>query len=349
MVSGEEKQSFKRATMLPNVVSCVDPLDLRPAVDAIVAEIHQRSRPGRPLVVLMGEGHEEPASKILQQIVMARLLADKAAAPKIAYGIEKPHDYLEWILKRAFSISVDDSTRGKISAADRDGQHLLPVFHAAIMPPESPVTTRNIMDFCWNSEISVRANDAVGGQHLNQSDPQTRAAVERYAPDRLDTPIPSYEEPLGVEIRNRIIADNMIAHAKDSGADVYFQSTGRGHIFGHGPQGKEFRHSLSAILNEGDVDVLPVFIASDSCGVETIPAEATGMVNKSIVIYGISKATFNLGSPPGAEAAFLEEINRHSGGEIGLSENSDEFRSQVFSWVKSEIPAWLAELGPSAG
>ena len=175
----------------------------------------------------------------------------------------------------------------------------------------------------------------------------TRALIAKHAPDRLETPIQTYDDPLGVALRNRMIVARALAHMKEAGAGIYIQQCGRGHMFGNAPEGKEFQDSLAALFAAAGVDVLTVFPTGPGYGREMIPEEGKGMLQQGLVIEGLSHARFSFHSSPGAEADFLERLNQHSRGEIGIADDDGNLRAELTSWLKSEIPSWIAAVTPA--
>lgn len=346
MASGKKAQSFHLAAtpLLSGIVSCPDPLDLRPAVERIVGEVRNRIADG-PVVVLMGEQHPSASHKALQQAVLGKLRDETS----VAYGVERPHDFLEWFVSEGFGFKIPPDLRGRISDADRNSCRLIAAFLAAAWPADVPVSERSVLAFCREKGISVRANDAADADlFLDQDDPATRALIEQYAPERLGTLIHSRDEALGVELRNRMIVERALAHMKESGAKVYVQQCGKGHIFGNNMTGDEFAGSLSAMFAKTGVNVLSVFPAGSGWGFETIPAQAKEQLHQGLIIEGLSEREFHHDSPPGEEEAFLREIGRHSGLDIHIAQDeAPEEAARMQDRIRREIPAWISEVGPA--
>lgn len=265
------------------VVSCTaNPLDLRPALDAIMEAIKTHPR-NRPLVVLMGERHFTPSHTMLQQGLLQRLLAGSSAHSlnTIGFGYEAPHNLPKWV---------------------------------TTLP--SPAIA-NLMSFCKNKKITVNFNDVCVGfseKELKQRDPATRAIVKQFAPEHLGSEI-SATESLGLALRNRMIVDRVMNQIRETKAKVYVQHCGRNHIFGTYIN-DDYKDSLTAYFIEASVDVLPVFLTNGSLFFNKELSEMQALMKRTIVIEGMSwKNSLN---SLRAEKALIEEISTNSGGEIKI-------------------------------
>jgi hypothetical protein len=297
-----------------------------------------------PVVVLMGEQHPSASHKALQQAVLGKLKDENST---VAYGVERPHDFLEWFISEGFGFKIPPELRGRVSDADKDGRRLIETFLIAAWPADVPVSERSVLAFCRDKGISMRANDTADADlFLDQNDPTTRALIVQYAPERLGTPIHSRDDALGIELRNRMIVERALAHMKDTGAQIYIQQCGKAHVFGNNMTGDEFESSLSAMFANAGVNVLSVFPAGAGWGFETIPAQAKEQLHQGLVIEGLSEREFHHDSPPGEEEAFLRDIGRHSGTDIHVAqdERPDEM-AKTQERVREQIPAWIAEAG----
>lgn len=317
-------------------VSCADaPSDIRPALDALTAEIARRSAQGR-LVVLMGEDHTVPTHKILRQGLMARLL--KAATP-FAYGMERAHDMLAYLVEKKFSQSVPNDLREQFTAADHNGHRLARTFRAALTPEHTPLTGKNLLAFCLESGISIRANDAakINIDHKWYLD----------LPPGQNIPVESRE---GVALRNRMIVERALMHMKESAAQAYVQDCGMGHLLGHQSDKGiwPYAESLSAMFAQAGVDVLPVYTADFCYMPDKLPAEGAAMLaSKGLVIDELNTRRFLTGmSAPYMEMQLMAEISAHSGGEIKIfPEATREEIEQEKEQIKREIPHWLQQAG----
>jgi hypothetical protein len=88
---------------------------------------------------------------------MTRLLKTSS---HFAYGMERAHDLLPYLMEKKFDLVLDSTQRAQLMADDHSGHRLARVFRAALTPEHSPFTGKNLLAFCMESDISIRANDA---------------------------------------------------------------------------------------------------------------------------------------------------------------------------------------------
>lgn len=324
-----------KAFSFKTVSSADDLSDIRPALDALTAEIARRSARG-PLVVLMGEDHTVPAHKLLRQSLMARFL--KTSSP-FAYGMERAHDMLAYLMEKTFGQTVPKDLRAQIAVADHKGHRLARVFRAALTPEHTPLTGKNLLAFFLDNGISIRANDAA----------KIRIDNKWYLdlPPGQNMPVESRD---GVALRNRMIVERALTHMKESAAQSYVQDCGMGHLLGHQSQKNvwPYAESLSAMFTQAGVDVLPVYTA-DFCYVpDKLPEEGAAILaSKGLVIEELNTRRFLTGmSAPYMEVQLMEEMSAHSGDEIKIFPVATrEEIEQEKERISLEIPHWLQQAG----
>ncbi len=320
-------------------VSCAEnPMDMRPALDAIVNMLRNRD-PSKKTAILFSEIHHFPLQVALTQAAMERT-AREFPDLKQAAGIERSHVLLEKVLEENYVQEITAEQRGKIAAADTDGKQLMAAYMATQMAPGAPVARRNMIAYCQENDISMRALDMAGcaldGEGIDQRDPATRAIVEMHAPHLLDKEIPIDSED-EIRLRNRMICEGLERHLNASGADVYFTSYGGAHLLG--AKAKEgitdinysFEDSLAPLLNRKDINViivLPTWNKIFDTG--RLPADIDPALRKHTIVIDHSSAQafwHDAKNPPsplvGAalladEAEFLAEISLQSGNALKL-------------------------------
>ena len=307
-------------------VSCAaDPLDLRPALDALTAEIQKRSR-SRPLVVLMAELHDRPAHKALRQGLLARLLAGTSP---LACGLELEHNLAQKALSGDFLGRLPQSLRDRVGGPDRDGRKLIELFHEMCLPREAPAAYKNILAFCYHNHIPVSANDAAKIYlntrcRIDPKDPATfdflrRQGAHKFQAWMMRAGFMSVTSPGGLAFRNGMIAERAVKDMRAKNVPVYVQDCGLSHLFGRTDRNKLFKDSLSACFARAGVDVMPVMVTAPGWGVSDTPTEAYPMLaEKGLVIHGVSGTSFFSIDRRTDEVDFLRRIRRHSGNEIAV-------------------------------
>jgi hypothetical protein len=324
----------------PRIVDCSDnPFDLRPALDALQAEIERRSAEG-PLVVLLAERHTLPSRVIMGQALMSRLL--RTGTSSIAYGIEQDHNMVEQILTRAMNIAVPPELKGQITEADRDGRHLARAFSAVHGHPQGggPAALLSALDFCLQNQIPVHANDiAKIYPNLDLSDPMTCDLLKGYDLGARDIDV---RAPFGVALRNMTGLKNVSRRMQDNNIDCYIQAAGAAHLFGRkGQGGHPYSSSLCAVFKEAGINILPVFLTTKDFGLRDIPGGAAEVLRDAVIIKGLDETEFDYRRSDGGQSAYLKDLDRESGGEIGVRPRmTAEEHAMLCEELMAEIPEW---------
>ena len=307
-------------------VSCAaDPLDMRPALDALEAEISKRARE-RPVMVVIGELHDTPAHKTLRQGVLGRLL-NGASPVSLACGLEMEHNLIDKALADDFLYRVPEELRERISGPDHDGRKLIETFHALCLPQEAPAAYKNLMAFYYHNHIPVRANDAAKTYSDSQCqvdlrDPVTLNVLRRQTDNRFQSWLMrlsgiSVLSPNGIARRNTVISEQALKDMRTKGVGVYVQDCGLSHLLGQSACDKKYKDSLSAHFNRAGVDVMPVLVTAPGWGPNDVPKEGQKfLAEKGMIVHGLSGDRFFSIQPRTDEIEFLHRIHEHSGGEI---------------------------------
>ena len=321
-----------------------DPYDLRPAVDALLENIAQAARTlpaSKPLVVLVGESHNMPSHIALQYMLADRL---KQAGVKFACGAELPHNFSSKYLSDMLDIPLTPAEHARVSAADTDGQWSIAT-RLADRPDFAPASAHTLLSLYRRTGITARFNDAsFGGARmlLDEADPLTGALIERHAPDRKGTKI-FVTEPLGIELRNRAMVHNMLAHIAQTGVPLYIMPCGRNHIFGNVDTEATYEGSLAALLKEAGAAVLPVYHL-DEGEIPPFPPEAAADNGNALVIEGAARDGF-MGYRAG-EIEVLEKLAAHSHHDIDIfrADKPHTDQTDIQDMLRREAPTWITSV-----
>ena len=253
---------------LPKHLHVVDfrarPLDLRPVVAAIMeAEnwILERIPPDQKIVLLAGELHSNLTHSFLWQALIEAHATQQKEKPDrtFALGYEMPHDFF-------FKNGVEDKVREK---------NLL----RALMDTPVTETIESIFKMCAHHGVSCSFNDISHypefsswpsrSNVVDQGDPFTKSIVEKYRPDLLgsrifrSTTLENFSSSDGMELSNRAIVDNAIAHIERTNARLYIQQCGRAHAVGSSEHECNFQTSLMARFEEAGFHVLPLLTSAE--------------------------------------------------------------------------------------
>jgi|GEM_PF-3384680 hypothetical protein len=309
-------------------VSCAaDPLDMRPAWDALEAEVRKRSG-ARPLVVVIGELHDTTAHKTFRQGGVGRLL-NGASPVSLACGLEMEHNLVDKALADDFLYRIPEDLRERISGPDHDGRKLIETFHTLCLPQEAPAAYKNLMAFYYHNNIPVHANDVAKTYSDSQCqidlrDPVTLNVLRRQNDNRFQSWLMrlsciSVFSPNGIARRNTVIFEQGLKDLRTKNVDVYVQDCGLSHLLGQTACDKKYKDSLTAHFNRAGVDVMPVLVTAPGWGPNDVPRESHKILaEKGLIVHGLSDARFFSIQPRIEEIEFLHSIRDHSGNEIEI-------------------------------
>lgn len=320
-------------------ILCEDnPLDLRPAAVAVVQKLkHLRAQPtnDKPPVIIMGEAHNKPTHRLLQQAVMA-LCTDEGLS--VAYHFEQEHSLLPQLLKSRLNMNLSPRDIAALSVADSSGRMLLKT--AMLFRPVRFATysAENVFAFAMDNNIAVAFTDAAKCRDdgagrvatLNLRDPLTAqfTAAKRGQPVTSDAVI-SVETPEGMDIRNQMMVAKSVAHAQQVKPDIIVHHCGFQHAVGDARFGFSYAGSLAKQFQGMGHDTVVVCPAAAS-GDEHIPPDAAEGRGAICVVNGLAANEFTQNDL--SEKAFLREIMYQSGGLIAPYEIDDATRK---TWLKN--------------
>lgn len=317
-------------------------------IDKVSASLQE----DQPVVVLMGESHGAPAHKLLQAYVVKGLLEQ---SQKVAVSFEAPHNYLGRLVTKNTSLSLSPAEKIRLAQMDKTGQRALVTTIAFGESPYAPLSSHTIMDFYRQSGVAARFTDAacylkhwprpqypdkpIIEAFLDQSDPLTATLVAHHleAGNIRDV---SAVEPLGMAIRNEMMAAQAMTHIKNSGASILIHQCGRDHVFGNREDGgQSYRDSLTSQFTKLGAAVLPVFITTGMSGLETVPKTASAALPSSVIIYGLAQQRFT--EDDQSERCFIARLNQQSGTDFKVP--ADDVRKWLQDDIRQVAPQWVAE------
>lgn len=308
-------------------VSCAaNPYDLRPAVSTIVGAIEETLAsmpPDEPLFVIMGEDHGHTADKLLQQAVLTHLTTpENRSTFRPALGYEFSHDMPERILKPYLTGNEWKTIQRHNKLGD-----LNPLIAMTVASDDASCAFTNLFTFAASSNLRTAFNDAVINygkdpslSYLNQKDPETRRLITQYAPQELDHRIIARSRT-GLYLRNIMIVENALVHAKAAQARVYIQQCGKAHIAGiqngfyFAPSYFPYKESLMTLFHERQARTLAVITDSGDKFPSELPRKSLPAVNAAgIIIENLAGENFR-NTPEGydREIALIKKIAHNSG------------------------------------
>ena len=332
--------------------------DLRSPTEKILEKIRAKSSQG-PIVVIMGENHLSACHRVLNQIVVEKLLRSSSASAlmsnhmglRVAYGCELPHNILAERLERHFSISFSEEERARINQSDGHGQMFLKL--CLVTEPyggrDTPAANKNADRLFFQQSISMRLNDAArfydksenkefweegAGVYLDSADLETGQMVQKFAPAKAKERISAVSDT-GMSLRNRMIVARALTHLNDVQADVYIQSCGTYHVLGYN-KGYEFKDSLCALFKDTGFTILPVFPMCRDYDLETLSAEALSVLKSDGVIVSQFDDVMILPTPE-LDRDQMRQIHEDSGREFTLY---DEIPGAKEKW-EQELRYWI--------
>ncbi len=202
-------------------VSCAqDSRDLRPCLDAIIAEVTRRKASGKPVIILMSEAHGTATHAALRQALLEKLVHELGIPPaKIGYGSEINHTLLK-------ELTGDDTP-------DPDGKKIL----AELSNPKLSLTVsrKSLLIACQELGVSYSNNDTAKLHALDlidTHDPKTRNYLQTAFPKLAEKKKISLLTAEGMKVRNGFITEEVTQRITDRDLDYYIQDCGFRHIAG---------------------------------------------------------------------------------------------------------------------
>lgn len=321
------------------LVRCEDPHDIRPVVDAVMAEVQAIAdtltpSPKQPIAILIGQQHDSEIHHMLVQGLLGRLMDHPLTqgGDNLTFNYELPHN-IGFVMARnhALKIMTSDRFLAGDPAEDERTLKLVMRYYAAT---DEPATFNNLLAFCLVNRISTRFQDAAmihrpgkgNTLYLDQDDPKARQVITEFMPDLLDIPLSAVSVP-GMLVRNMLMVQGALAHAVDKDSPILVLASGSSHILGHGKTADHgfFGSETHLFYIRGGYPI-PVVIP-DLYKVEYIPPEAQQFLGFGILVDGLSQeSVLNMFTRTGKldrkrETQFMEKVDRASGGTVGTFKN----------------------------
>ena len=343
--------------MLTKVDCSNDPYDVTAVTKAILDRVRhvqgEAADASKPVVVLMGEVHDQPSHRLLMQGFLA---AAKADGFEPSLHLEHEHQLLGRIARIDAGIELKSWQADALSLAERDGKILLQATMAYRPLSYSPIIGHNLMAYCLENAVPVAFTDAAKSGRasdseriLDQSDRETARQIAAYYSARFnhaassvpETPV-SVEAPDGIAIRNRMMVDLSGRHLGLSRSTLLVHHCGREHLLGDTRSGFDYRDSLAAQFAAQGYQVVSVFPES-SDAFDRVPAEALGAGKADVVLveelsarsYPVTIAT---------EQDELLRFSQHSDGLIDVYEMDPEPKRALRGGVRTALERLVKSL-----
>lgn len=334
-----------------------DPYDVTAVTRAILARVHHlqgnEADPSKPVVVLMGEVHDQPSHRLLMQGFLA---AAKADGLDPSFHMEHEHRLLSRIARIDAGVELKGWQAEALTTAERDGKILLQATMAYRPLSYNPVIGHNLMAFCLENAVPVAFTDAAKSgkardteKALDQSDRETAQQIAAFYSERFnraasassDAPL-SVEGPDGIAIRNRMMVDLSGRHLDLSRSNLLVHHCGREHLLGDTRSGFDYADSLAARFAAQGYRVVTVFPDS-SDAFERVPKEALCEERTDIVLVeGLSTRSYPV--THGTEQDELLQFCKNSGGLIDVYETDPEPKRALRGGVRMALERLVKSL-----
>ena len=297
--------------------------DMRPHADKIVVRTIERlseaRAAGKPLILIIGENHTIPAHRVIQMLVLKKL---KELGHVVSFGMEQPHDT---VLKEFSGYSVVPTPerlgalKNEIAQTDHNGQISLKTFMAQTSCLVSDTSYKTLMKFALTQKLSTSFNDAANCTKkvtnelvLDSRDPITALIMRKHGVlDALSI------SATGIRVRNAVIVAEALEHMKQTGAEIYVQNCGTGHLAGFKDEGFSFQDSLIAQFKKAGAVVSAMPLRSPGFGRHLMPADYSA--DDSEIFWGLNPLAYEFVQMPwdvgpiAEEEMHLAELLRASG------------------------------------
>ncbi len=316
-----------------------DEHDMRPYAEEIVEKALKRLEvtPDEPLILLIGESHNMPSHPVIQMLVL-KMLQDRRL--NVSFGREMSHDLLfRRFCKQAGRGEESGIFSDYVMSHDLDGLLSL----QALIGFENNLyiedTNKTLLNFMIKKGVSTRFNDAASRAAdtqymLDDRDIQTERLIRDLYPEHAEHLIGVIEKE-GMHIRNHMIVQKALSHAKRTQARIYVQQCGFNHLVGKSKY--LYQHSLSALFKEAQRSVLVVPLESSSFGKNKGNSDYNLRDNE--ILWGLNppEKRFKNNDNPEEQKIYLKELLKASGFDPALADIDD-----VIDKHKEEMTAHFA-------
>lgn len=225
----------------------------------VTEHLSQHKNPALPFILLIGTVHGNAEFDLLQLCLIDHLVK---AGYKVAVGFEQPHNFLEKKIKSITNNNTVTLIHNNQAEVDQLTIKTALSHHDNFY---SDLSRKLLLNEIIHKKISSRFNDAAlcGWLELDMDDAMTKRVSDAVRTN-FDNPYVSAAESDGMQIRNRIIAENVLEHAKEVSADIYIQSCGYEHIAGSGYNAPS-KLSLCDLFNRAGADYKLIIPESYKC------------------------------------------------------------------------------------
>lgn len=240
---------------------------IQPDIDKIVEKIEERLErvpQGRTLFLPIGEVHSISCHRMVQRGV---LLALKERGYNVAFGYEQPYNTAAEAARNFTPItqmlllqSEERRENGNIRFERCNALGHSSVQLATLSQyNDADTSVKILLHDCLKNDIPVRFNDLAliekdGVSYLDMAAPLFEEMTQASQQLSAGKDIPS-AEPEGLYLRNRAMVTNARLHAQETGADIYVQQCGRGHLVEGPLTGTQ---TLRGLFEESEEEVLGV-------------------------------------------------------------------------------------------
>ncbi len=285
------------------------PLDIRPAVNAIVARVEAVSQflrdqgSAQKIVVVMGEGHTFSIHKILQAAVIRALRQKEDAGNAPWKNLVVAHEGDHALPLNGIKMAIELYASGKIKllpyAKDIFSQlsvreemaYYLAYFTSTMAPVAKHA--RDVLsyrmniptihnDVSRNSSRMFKADRAIVSDVLSQQD-------QSFVPQNVDEEMIDAVSKIGMTLRNHFMANKLGEFMMTHDSNLAVQTTGLDHIFGHLSEGLSYKTSLTHYLRAQGMAVIPVLVHGDY---HRFPQQAFKENPDAVMIEGLSDKSF---------------------------------------------------------
>lgn len=252
--------------------------DMRDAARRVVDHVEtavESNVTGKPVVVLMGEIHNQPSHVFFQQLVL-REAQDRSL--DFTVSMENAHNILGDYIKSDLRMDAPKDVIDNPSSYDTAGDMVLLASLASLMPNHAPRTHRNLLAFCLRNNLKTIFSDAVtDGKYVDMGDVVTARYARAAGVDMQKKH--NALSPDMMLLRNRMMIDFSLAHAGHVRKDLIILLSGAYHVAGS--KGVPSLHlkasyetSLHALMSQKGITAIPVL--------PRMPLFTTGLPEASI-------------------------------------------------------------------
>ena len=257
---------------------------------------------GQPLVIIGGEQHNSPESKMIHIGVMShivRLAQDRVFKGEAFIAYEQTETLLWDKAQDILGQDISENKRFQMAQADQKGHLALKSILTNNRAEDAPQSIARFLSYILKANLSCVFNDAsLNRYNFDPNDPTLEEALDAVGDNVPKIPHCELDarESYGWALRNHMMVTKAMTTQKSQQASIIYQCCGQNHVFGKSKTGRRYDHSLARLYKNAGANVLPILTAfsqEEDAEIEQDLKPWKDEFPQTIYLSGLINAVFN--------------------------------------------------------